>query len=318
MKIVVLDGYTANPGDLSWAAFEKLGELTVYDRTPPTETVARTIGADVALTNKVVFDAATLDALPRLKYIGVLATGTNVVELQKARENGVVVTNIPGYSSESVVQTTFAHLLNLAQSLATNSAAVRAGDWTNCADFSFSKGKLTELFGKTLGIVGFGAIGRRVATVARAFGMNVVAFGPRLPLGSKIDGVRCVSLDALFSTADVVSLHCPLTEKTRNLIDVDRLKTMKPGAFLINTGRGSLLDESAVADALRSGRLGGVGVDVLSTEPPEASNPLLDAPNCFISPHNAWATFEARTRLLQIAADNLAAFLAGNAVNVVN
>lgn len=319
MKIVVLDGFTANPGDLSWDAFRALGELTVYDRTPASETVARTFDADAALTNKVVFDAATLDALPNLRYIGVLATGFNVVDALKAKERGIVVTNAPNYSSESVVQATFAHLLNLASSLAVNAAAVRDGAWSTAPDFSFSRGPLTELFGKRLGIVGFGTIGRRVAEVARAFGMEVVAFGPRLTVGSKpAPGVRAVELDELFATSDAISLHCPLTPTTKNLVDAQRLTRVKPGAWLINTGRGPLLDEAAVAAALASGRLGGVGVDVLSTEPPSPSNPLLGAPNCFVSPHNAWATREARARLLAVVAENLRAFAAGTPINVVN
>ncbi|MBR4834959.1 MAG: D-2-hydroxyacid dehydrogenase [Thermoguttaceae bacterium] len=319
MKIVVLDGFTANPGDLSWNAFRELGELTVYDRTSPEETVARTFDADVALTNKVVFDAETLDALPNLRYIGVLATGYNVVDLPKARERGIVVTNAPSYSSESVVQATFAHLLNLASSLAANAAAVRDGAWSTAPDFTFSRGPLTELCGKRLGIVGFGTIGRRVAEVAKAFGMEVVAFGPHLTVGSEpAPGVRAVSLDDLFSTSDAISLHCPLTEATKNLVDAERLTCVKTGAWLINTGRGPLLDEAAVAAALVSGKLGGVGVDVLSTEPPSPTNPLIGAPNSFISPHTAWATREARARLLAIVAENLRAFAAGAPINVVN
>ncbi|MBQ8363245.1 MAG: hypothetical protein IJX36_04870, partial [Thermoguttaceae bacterium] len=261
MKIVVLDGYTANPGDLSWDAFRELGDLTVYDRTPASETVDRAVDADAVLTNKVVFDAKTLDALPNLRYIGVLATGFNVVDLQKAREQGVVVTNVPTYSAESVVQATSAHLLNLASSLAVNAAAVRDGAWSTAPDFTFSRGPWTELFGKRLGIVGFGTIGRRVAEVARAFGMEVVAFGPRLTVGSEpAPDVRAVSLDELFATSDAISLHCPLTEATRNLVDAERLSRVKTGAWLINTGRGPLLDEAAVAAALVSGKLGGVGV----------------------------------------------------------
>ncbi|MBQ7112337.1 MAG: D-2-hydroxyacid dehydrogenase [Thermoguttaceae bacterium] len=319
MKIVVLDGYTANPGDLSWDAFRELGDLTIYDRTPASETVARAADADVALTNKVVFDAETLAALPNLRYVGVLATGFNVVDLKKAREQGVVVTNVPTYSAESVVQSTFAHLLNLASSLAVNAAAVRDGAWSTAPDFTFTRAPLTELFGKRLGIVGFGTIGRRVAEVARAFGLDVVAFGPRLTVGSEpAPGVRAVSLDELFATSDAISLHCPLTPSTKNLVDAERLSRVKTGAWLINTGRGPLLDEAAVAAALASGKLGGVGVDVLSTEPPAPDNPLIGAPNCFISPHTAWATLEARTRLLAVAAENLRAFAAGRPVNVVN
>ena len=309
MKIVILDAYTTNPGDLDWNAFQELGELVAYDRTSPSEIVARAFDADAVLTNKVVLNAETLQALPKLRYVGVLATGYNVVDLPCARDRGIVATNVPQYSTESVVQTTFAHVLNLASRVAQNSAAVKRGAWTRCADFTFSEGKLTELFGKRLGIVGFGTIGRRVAQVARAFGLDVVAYGPRLTPGEIVDGVLATSLEELFATSDVVTLHCPLTERTRGLVSSDRIATMKRGALLINTGRGPLLDEQAVADALRDGRLGGLGADVLSTEPPQASNPLLDAPNCYLTPHTAWASFEARKRLIQIAADNLRSFV---------
>ncbi len=318
MKIVALDAYTANPGDLSWRELEALGEVVVYDRTAPSQTVARSIDADAVLTNKVVLDAAVLDQLPKLKYIGVLATGTNVVDLEYARSKGIVVTNIPSYSTESVVQATFAHILNLAFCFVENTSATRAGGWTNCEDFSFTKGKLTELYGKRLGIVGFGTIGRRVAQVAEAFGLDVVAYGPRLTVGTVIGHVQAVTLETLFSTSDIVTLHCPLNNATRGLINEKTLNQMKRGAWLINTGRGPLLDEQAVAAALASSRLGGVGVDVLSTEPPKADNPLLCAPNCFITPHNAWASFEARQRLVKIAVDNLKAFIANRPVNVVN
>ncbi|MBP5620894.1 MAG: D-2-hydroxyacid dehydrogenase [Thermoguttaceae bacterium] len=318
MKIVVLDAYTTNPGDLSWATLESLGQLTIYDRTSPDQTVERALEADAVLTNKVVLDKQKIDALPNLKYIGVLATGTNVVDLSYARSKGIVVTNAPSYSTESVVQTTFAHILNLATRLVDNTTATRSGEWVGSPDFSFSKGKLTEISQKQLGIVGFGTIGRRVAQAALAFGMKVVAYGPRLTGGQEYNGVTAVDLDELFATSDVVSLHCPLTEATRALVDAKRLAKVKRGAWLINTGRGPLLDEQAVADALNSGQLGGLGVDVLSTEPPKESNPLLSAPNCFITPHNAWASYEARSRLIQIVADNLKAFVENRVLNVVN
>ena len=318
MKIVALDAYTANPGDLSWHELESLGEVVVYDRTAPGQIITRSIAADAVLTNKVVLDAAVLKQLPKLKYIGILATGTNVVDLEYARSKGIVVTNIPSYSTESVVQATFAHILNLASCFVENTSATRAGAWTNCEDFSFTKGKLTELYGKRLGIVGFGTIGRRVAQVAGAFGLDVVAYGPRLTVGTVIGHVQAVTLETLFSTSDIVTLHCPLNNATRGLINEKTLNQMKRGAWLINTGRGPLLDEQAVAAALASRRLGGVGVDVLSTEPPKADNPLLSAPNCFITPHNAWASFEARQRLVKIAVDNLKAFIDNRPVNVVN
>ena len=318
MNIVILDAYAANPGDLSWNELEKLGDVVVYDRTPAHLTLERAQNAEAIFTNKVVLDAKIIAELPKLRFIGILATGTNVVDLEFARERGVVVTNIPKYSSESVVQSTFAHLLNLAIRLSDNVAANRAGAWTRSPDFSFSSGKIVELSGKQLGVVGFGAIGRRVAEVAMAFGMKVVAYGPHLPIGETINGVPAVPLDELFRTSDVVTLHCPLTESTRALVDASRLETMKSGAFLINTGRGPLLDETAVANALQSGRLGGLGADVLSTEPPEASNPLLTAPNCYLTAHNAWASFEARRRLIEIAVENLRAFQRGERLNVVN
>ncbi len=318
MKIVALDAYTANPGDLSWHELESLGEVVVYDRTAPGQIITRSIAADAVLTNKVVLDAAVLKQLPKLKYIGILATGTNVVDLEYARSKGIAVTNIPCYSTESVVQATFAHILNLASCFVENTSATRAGAWTNCEDFSFTKGKLTELYGKRLGIVGFGTIGRRVAQVAGAFGLDVVAYGPRLTVGTVIGHVQAVTLETLFSTSDIVTLHCPLNNATRGLINEKTLNQMKRGAWLINTGRGPLLDEQAVAAALASRRLGGVGVDVLSTEPPKADNPLLSAPNCFITPHNAWASFEARQRLVKIAVDNLKAFIDNRPVNVVN
>ncbi|MGI6401110.1 MAG: D-2-hydroxyacid dehydrogenase [Thermoguttaceae bacterium] len=318
MKIVVLDAYTANPGDLSWSELQDLGELVLYDRTPANQTVERSQDADAILTNKVIIDADVIDALPKLRYIGVLATGTNVVDLDYARSKGIVVTNIPKYSTESVVQLVFAHMLNLATQLVKNTSATSAGEWVSSPDFSFTKGTLTELHGKRLGIVGLGAIGKRVAQVADALGMDVVAYGPHLSVGGRYGEVEAVSLDQLFASCDVVSLHCPLTEVTRNLVNAERLATAKNGMLLINTGRGPLLNEQDVADALKSGKLGGLGVDVLSTEPPEADNPLLNAPNCYVTPHNAWATREARARLIQIAVDNLKAFVENRSVNVVN
>ncbi len=318
MNIVVLDAYTANPGDLSWNALKSLGNVILYDRTPPSETASRARDAEIVLTNKVILDAPTLDNLPKLKYVGVLATGTNVVDCAHARERGVVVTNIPQYSTESVVQATMAHLFNIASSYVANVNSTRNGEWCSCADFSYTTGPLVELSGKRLGIVGYGTIGKRVAQVAIALGMNVVAYGPRLALGKRSDGVEAVALEQLFQTCDVVSLHCPLTEATRFLVNAERISSMKKGSWLINTGRGPLLDEQAVANALRSGQLGAVGLDVLSTEPPAPTNPLLSAPNCYITPHNAWASFEARQRLITIAVDNIKAFLENHPQNVVN
>lgn len=318
MKIVILDAYTANPGDLNWDAMSVLGDLVVYDRTPASQIIERAFDADVVLTNKVILNADVINALPNLKYIGVLATGYNVVDLVRARERGIVVTNIPKYSTESVVQTVFAHILNIASQISLNTTAVSKGDWVASPDFTFSKGKLIELNGKRLGIVGLGAIGKRVAQVALAFGMQVVAYGPHLEPGTVYDGVEAVSLDHLFATSDVVSLHCPLTDVTRELVNKARLANVKEGLILVNTGRGPLLNEQDVAAALRSGKLGGLGVDVLSTEPPQSDNPLLNAPNCYITPHTAWASQEARMRMIQIATENVKAFLNNRPVNVVN
>jgi glycerate dehydrogenase len=315
MKIVVLDGYTMNPGDLDWGELRRLGEVTIHARTTPAETVARALGADAVLTNKVVLGRTELAALPGLRYIGVLATGYNVVDLPAAHERGVVVTNVPAYSTESVVQSVFAHLLNLAQGLAAHTESVQRGDWVRSQDFMYTLTPLVELSGKTLGIVGYGRIGRRVAAVARALGMRVLVHTRTPP--DDDTGIACVELDRLFAESDVVTLHCPLTPQTERLVNAGRLRTMKPSAFLISTSRGPLLDEQAVADALNAGRLAGAGLDVLSTEPPKADNPLLAARNCHITPHTAWATREARGRLYHVAVQNLRAFLAGAPINAL-
>ncbi|MDD3587279.1 MAG: D-2-hydroxyacid dehydrogenase [Thermoguttaceae bacterium] len=318
MKIVVLDGYTLNPGDLDWEPLARFGELAVYDRTRPEEVYDRIAKAQVVFTNKVILDKTMIDRLDQIKFIGVLATGYNVVDLSAAKARGIMVSNIPAYGTDSVAQWTFAHLLNLASRIAESSGAVRAGQWTTSPDFSFWRGPLIELTGKTFGLVGFGAIGRRVATIAAAFGMRVVGYSRHLQPGQVIHGVSSVDLDTLLKTSDVVSLHCPLNENSRGMINAAALAKMKPGAFLINTGRGPLIDEQAVADALESGQLGGFGADVLSTEPPLADNPLLSAKNCYLTPHNAWATREARQRLLNTASQNLESFISGSPRNIVN
>jgi glycerate dehydrogenase len=316
MRIVVLDGYTLNPGDLSWAALEALGGATIHDRTPPDQVVKRAAGAAVVLTNKTVFDRAAISALPKLRYIGVLATGYNVVDVAAARERGVVVTNVPAYGTASVAQMVFAHLLNLAQRVGDHSASVRRGDWSRSADFCYWTAPLIELEGLTMGIVGYGRIGRAVARLALAFGMRVLLHDQRR---SRIPrGCAWVSLEALCRDSDVVSLHCPLTPDTRGLVNAQFLVRLKPTAFLINTSRGPLIDEPALAAALNAGRLAGAGLDVLAVEPPPADHPLLTARNCFLTPHIAWATKAARVRLLRTAADNVAAFLAGRPQNVVN
>lgn len=316
MKIVVLDGYAANPGDLSWDGMERLGELTVYDRTSPSELLERAEDAEILLTNKVIIDADTLKSLPKLKYIGVLATGYNVVDVNAANNHGIVVTNIPAYSTESVAQMVFAHILNITQRVGHYADENRGGRWSSNPDFCYWDTPLTELAGKTIGIVGLGHTGSATARIAHAFGMKVKAFTSKeqsqLP-----QGVEKASINDLFSTSDIVSLHCPLTDSTKNLVDASMLRLMKPNAILINTGRGPLVNEKDLADALNEGIILATGVDVLSSEPPSADNPLLSARNCFITPHIAWATKEARTRLMDIATENVAAFLAGKPINLV-
>ncbi|MBN2645551.1 MAG: D-2-hydroxyacid dehydrogenase [Desulfuromonadaceae bacterium] len=320
MKIVVLDGHTLNDGDLSWQALETLGPCTVYPRTAPQQVAERCADAELVLTNKVVLDAQQLQALPRLRYIGVLATGYNVVDLEAARRQGIVVTNVPAYSTDSVAQMVFALLLEWCQQVGHHNRRVHEGAWSGCVDFTFRDTPLLELAGKTFGVVGFGQIGAAVTRIAQAFGMNVLvstrtpADHPELVQGR----YPVVSVDELFQQSDVISLHCPLTAETSRLVNGERLAGMKAGAILINTGRGPLLDEQAVADALQRGQLGALLVDVLSTEPPGADNPLLTAPNCLITPHIAWATLAARQRLMATVVANVRAFLAGTPQNQVN
>ena len=316
MKIVVLDGYCLNPGDLSWKDFEALGVCTVYDRTKPEEVLERAKDAEVLLTNKTVLDAATLEQLPRLRYVGVLATGYNVVDVKAAREHGVTVTNIPAYSTESVVQTVFAHILNIIYHVGHYTRQAREGVWQAKGDFSYWDSPLLELYGKRIGIVGMGNIGRAVARVARAFGMTIYAHTSatiaQLPAGTvKAD------LETLFRECDIVTLHCPLRADNAGMVNAALLDLMKPTAIPINTARGPLDNEQDLADALRAGKLRAAGVDVLSSEPPRADNPLLTAPNCFITPHIAWATLDARERLMAQAVNNLRLFLRGTPVNVV-
>lgn len=317
MKIVVLDGFTLNPGDLDWAGLRALGDCEIYDRTAPDEIGLRAQDAEIILTNKTVLNRATLTALPQLKCIGVLATGFNVVDAAAARERGIPVTNVPDYSTRSVAQLTFALLLELAHHAGHHALTVREGRWSRSADFCYWDFPLLELDGLTMGLVGFGRIGRAVSELAAAFGMKVLVHSRRVP--EKLPpGVRCVSLEELFRGSDVVSLHCPLTPETKQIVNAERLASMKRAAFLINTSRGPLVDETALAWALNEGKIAGAAVDVLSVEPPPSSNPLLTAKNCLITPHLAWATRAARTRLMQIAVANVAAFLAGTARNVVN
>lgn len=314
MKIVILDGYTANPGDLSWKELETLGELVVYERTSADETVARAADADVVLTNKVLITKEVMAQLPRLKYVGVLATGYNVVDIEAAHHRGIIVTNVPAYSTESVAQMVFAHLLTVTNRVEHYAVQNRAERWTNSADFSYSDTLLTELAGKSFGIVGLGNIGKRVAQIAQAFGMNVIALTSKTTLP---EGIKKASLPELLAQSDVLSLHCPLTPDTHHLINADTLKQMKPTAILINTGRGPLIDDQAVADALKAKRLYAFCADVLTEEPPKADNPLLGLPNAYTTPHIAWATVEARARLIQVAIDNVKAFASGQPQNIV-
>ena len=316
MKIVVLDGYCLNPGDLSWEAMGSLGDLQVYDRTSPSELLERAEGAEVLITNKTLISDKDMDALPELKYIGVLATGYNVVDVEAAKQKGIVVTNIPAYSTRSVAQMVFAHILNITQRVEHYACLNRQGKWSDSADFSYWDTELIELDGKCMGIVGFGNSGQATARIALAFGMKVAVYTSK-PQSDLPEGIIKVDLDQLFSTCDVVSLHCPLTPSTKEMVNAKRLNLMKPNAILINTGRGPLVNEQDLADALNEGRIMAAGIDVLSIEPAVRTNPLLSARNCFITPHIAWATKEARTRLMQIAVSNLKEILNGNVVNNV-
>ena len=316
MKIVILDAYAANPGDLSWDEFAALGELTVYDRTAQEDAAARIGDAEVVFINKVRLTDEIFAACPNLKLVSILATGYNIVDLAAAKRRGITVCNVPGYSTRAVVQMTFALLLEICQQVGLHSGAVHTGRWQSCPDFCVWDRPLIELDGKTMGIVGYGAIGTAVGTVAQALGMKLlVTARHEKPVP---EGARFVSLPELLAQSDVVSLHCPQTAENARMIDAGALAQMKDGAILLNTARGGLLDEQAVADALRSGKLLAAGMDVVSAEPIRADNPLLTAPNCFLTPHIAWAPLETRRRLQAISAENLRAFLAGKPQNVVN
>lgn len=318
MKICILDGYSLNPGDLDWSPVERLGDVTLFDRTPADKIVERAADADIVLTNKVPFNADTLRQLPRLRFICVLATGYNIIDTEAAARQGVVVANIPAYSTMSVAQMAFAHILNITNHVASYAREVADGKWTNCPDFCFWDSALTELAGKTMGIVGLGNTGMATARIAIAMGMKVVALTSK-SADTLPEGITPAPLDDVLASADVVSLHCPLTPSTRHLINAASIAKMKPSAILINTGRGPLVDEQAVADALNGGRLAAFGADVLSQEPPRGDNPLLSARNCFLTPHIAWATLEARTRLMSTATKNVRQFIAGEPVaNRVN
>lgn len=317
MKIVVLDGYSLNPGDLSWKEIESLGECKIYDRSTTTEAIKRAWDADAILTNKVAFRKETLEILPNLKYIGVLATGYNTIDIETAKQKGIIVTNIPAYSTDSVAQMVFAHLLTISNRVEHYTEEVKKGNWTQSKDFTFWDTPLFELNGKTIGIIGLGHIGMAVARISMAFGMKVIALTSQqkenLP-----NGILSVSKEELFKQSDIVTLHSPLTPETRNLVNAEMLSLMKPWAILINTSRGPLINEKDLADALNNKQILAAGVDVLSSEPPKADNPLLTARNCFITPHIAWATIEARTRLMQIATQNLRGFINGEIQNKIS
>lgn len=317
MKIVILDGYSVNPGDLSWEELEACGDLTVYDRTNTEDILKRTKNADAILTNKVVISSEIIDKLPNLKYIGVLATGYNVVDIEAAKKRGITVTNVPAYSTNSVVQMTFAHILNLTNRVAHYAHENRKGKWSASPDFCYWDTNLGEIAGKTLGVVGLGNIGYKVACIARDFGMDVFACTSKnsadLP-----DGIQKVTFNGLLGISDILTLHCPLTPQTKEMINKDTLSQMKRGALLINTGRGALVNDKDVAQALCEGQLGGYGADVMTQEPPKPDNPLLSSPNAYLTPHIAWATLEARKRLVSIASANVAAFVQGSPKNVVS
>ncbi len=317
MKIVILDGYTANPGDLSWKELENLGMLTVYDRTSPEETVARAADAEIVLTNKVIISREVIAQLPRLKYIGVLATGYNVVDVKAANERGIIVTNVPAYSTESVAQLVFAHLLNVTNRTNHYATQNRQHRWTKNVDFCYWDYPHMELAGKTFGIIGLGNIGRRVAEIAIAFGMKVKAMTSK-SANTLSTGIEKADLGTLLATSDVISLHCPLTDATHHLINQKTLQLIRPSTILINTGRGPLVDDQAVASALTNGQLAAFCADVLTKEPPQADNPLLGLPNAFITPHIAWATEEARTRLLRVVISNVHAFINGKPQNIIS
>lgn len=318
MKMVVLDGYALNPGDLSWDELAQLGSLTVYDRTAPEDVLKRAEGAEILLTNKTVLTGEMLQQLPNLKFISVLATGYNIVDIEAAAALRIPVSNVPTYSTMSVAQLTFALILELCHGVAQHSHWVHDGNWCAAPDYSHWVQPLTELAGKTLGIVGFGAIGQQVAAIGSAFGMKIRAYNPSARSAPQLPDFAFVSLDELYAQADFITLHCPQKADNLGMINADALRRMKPSAYLINTARGGLIDEQALADALNSGALAGAALDVLSSEPPERSNPLLSAKNTLFTPHIAWATFEARQRLMATTAENVRAYLAGQPIHLVN
>lgn len=317
MKIVMLDGFTTNPGDLSWDFLNDFGDVEIYDRTPADKILERIADADIIVTNKTPITKEIIDCLPKLKFIALLSTGYNIVDYVYLKEKGIPVSNIPSYSTDAVAQLVMSFILELAMNVGLHSESVKNGEWTNSTDFCYWKTPLTEIAGKTMGIFGLGKIGRAVAERARAFGMNITAYVPRIH-GDEPDYIKLLPLDEMLRNADVVSMHCPLTPETEGVVNADFIGKMKDGAYFINTSRGTVVNEQALADALCSGKLGGAGLDVLSTEPPKADNPLLSAKNCFITPHIAWASFETRKRLIGIFRENIKSFINGKPQNVIN
>lgn len=317
MKIVVMDGNGVNPGDISWQQISQFGELTVYPNTQPGKVVKHVGDAEIVLTNKTVFDESIISRLTKTKYIGVLATGYNVVDLNAAKKRGIIVTNIPAYSTDSVAQMTFAHILNVTNHVDHYARASRNGTWSRCEDFCYWDTPIVELARKTIGIVGLGNIGMKVAHIALDFGMNVLAFTSKEPSSLPV-GIKKATLDGLFGTSDIITLHCPLSNSTREMVNAASISQMRKGVILVNTGRGPLVCEADVAEALHSGCIGAYCADVMCSEPPDVGNPLFREPNAFITPHVAWASIEARTRLMNIAENNIRAFLNGSPVNVVN
>lgn len=318
MKIVNLDGYTTNPGDLSWDGIKRFGDYTVYDRTPADKVIERAKGANILIINKTVVTKEILDALsPELEYIGLQSTGYNVVDCEYARKLGVTVCNIPSYSTNAVAQLVFAFILQITNEVTLHADAVRNGEWCRCEDFCFWKKPLTELAGKTIGIIGFGAIGQKVAQISEAFDMKILAYNPRPKSAGNLD-VAFTDMDTLLKKSDIITCHCPLTSETKGLINAENIAKMKNSAIFINTSRGPVVDEQALADALNSSKIRAAGLDVLETEPARTDNPLLTAKNCYITPHIAWAALETRARLLKILEENLEAYISGKPQNVVN
>jgi len=317
MNIVVLDGYTLNPGDLSWAELHQLGTCRIYDRTPAAKVIERAQEAEILIINKIIIGKHEIAQLPKLQYIGLCSTGYNVVDIAAAAQNKIMVTNVPAYGTNSVAQMVFAHLLNLCQHVSEHAESVKQGNWANAPDFCYWNFPLIELDGLALGIIGMGQISQAVARIAQQFGMKIIYHDPRI-LPDIDKNYRSVDLDTIFRESDVVTLHCPLTTETSQMVNAKKLSLMKPSSFLINTSRGQLIDEHALAEALNRGRIASAGLDVLTTEPPRPDNPLLTANNCYITPHIAWATRAARQRLMDAVVNNLRSFLDGKPVNLVS